>query len=266
METIGIIAAMSQESNALLRLIRQSERSDLGPYRCYRFRVSGWECWLLTSGMGIRRAARATRALIDATSPQLLVSVGIAGAANADLEVGDVVASRNNCLFEDGIAGPFQPLGRLSEAAWQAAEKALQSGGAGLYPGTAVTTHGAQSVQQMPEQVENPILEMETAGILSAAAEKSLPVLSLRAISDGPRAPIPFNLEQMMDEQDNLRTGVIIQTILGHPRMLPQLVRMGRNSRLAADNAALALLAALSQPGPVIIPLKQLNKTLRSLP
>ena len=204
--------------------------------------------------MGIRRAAQATRALIEAASPQLLVSVGIAGAVNADLEIGDVVASRINCLFEDGIAGPFKPLARLSEAAWQVAEKALQSGGAGLYPGTAVTTHGAQPVQHLLEHMENPVLEMETAGIMSAAAEKSIPVLSLRAISDGPRAPIPFNLEQMMDEQENLRTGAIIQTILSHPRMLPQLVRMGRNSRLAADNAALALLAVLSQSGPIINP------------
>jgi hypothetical protein len=58
----------------------------------------------------------------------------------------------------------------------------------------------------------------------------------------------------MMDEKDNLRNGEIIKTILRHPRMLPQLVRMVRNSRKAADNAALALVAALSQAGPVIIP------------
>jgi hypothetical protein len=79
-------------------------------------------------------------------------------------------------------------------------------------------------------------------------------LLSLRSISDGPRAPIPFDLEAMMDEQDNLRNGEIIKTILGHPGILPQLVRMGRNSRQAADNAAIALIAALSQPGPVITP------------
>jgi len=50
--------------------------------------------------------------------------------------------------------------------------------------------------------MENPVLEMETTGIMSAAAEKSIPVLSLRAISDGPRAPIPFDLETMMDKNE----------------------------------------------------------------
>jgi adenosylhomocysteine nucleosidase len=255
METIGIIVAMPQESDALLRLIESRDCSDLATYRCYRFRILDRECWLLTSGMGRQRAAEAARALMDASNPQLLVSGGIAGAVNADLEIGDVVASTDTCFLDKaGLPGPFQPLARLSEAAWQAAKQALQPGRAGLYPGTAITTHGALLIQPQPPQLTNPVLEMETAGIASAAAEKSIAVLSLRSISDGPRAPIPFNLEQMLDEQDNLRTGEIIKTILRHPGMLPQLVRMGRNSRLAADNAAIALIAALSQLGPVITP------------
>ena len=253
METIGILAAMSQESNAFLHLIEQRECSKLGTYQCFRFRIQNRECWLLTSGMGFQRATEATRALIDAASPQLLVSIGIAGAVNADLKIGDVIASSSTCyLDKEGVPGPFQPLTRLSEAARQAAKQALQAGGVGLYPGTALTTHGTQFIQQQAAQFSNPVLEMETAGIAGVAAEKGLPLLSLRAISDGPRAPIPFSLEKMMDEHDNLRNGEIIKTILGHPKMLPQLVRMGGNTRKAADNAALALFAILSQPGPVI--------------
>jgi hypothetical protein len=93
---------------------------------------------------------------------------------------------------------------------------------------------------------------METAGIAGVAAEDGLPLLSLRAISDGPRAPIPFDLERMMDKQDNIRSGELLKALVGHPKMLSQLVRMVRNSRLAANTAALALFAALNQPGPVI--------------
>ena len=254
METIGIIAAMPQESNALLRLIGPRERTDLGAYRYYRFRLLNRACWLLLSGMGLQRATQATLVLIDAASPQVLVSVGVAGAVNAYLEIGDVVVSRKTCRLDKGLAGQFQPLARLSEAAWQAAKQTLQAGGASLYHGTAVTTRGSQFIQQQPVQMENPILEMETAGIAGAAAERGIPLLSLRGISDGPRAPIPFNLEAMMDEQEALRSGEIIKKLLGHPQLVPSLVRMGRNTRKAADAAALALVAALSQPGPVITP------------
>ena len=205
--------------------------------------------------MGLRRAALAARALIDAAGPQLLVSLGVAGAVDADLEIGDVVAARNTCLLDKhGLPGPFQPLAVLSETAWQAARLALQPGGAGLYYGTAVTTHASQFIRQRPQQLTNPVLEMETAAIAAVAAGQGLPLLSLRAISDGLRAPIPFNLERMLDGQDNLRTVEILKTILRHPGILPQLLRMGRNTRQAAANAALALLAILTQPGPVIFP------------
>ena len=94
------------------------------------------------------------------------------------------------------------------------------------------------------------VLEMETAGIASLAAEKGLPLLSLRAISDGPSAPIPFDLAEMMDENANLRTDRLIKAILLHPRILFQSMRMRRNSVVAADYAALALHSALSHlPG-----------------
>jgi adenosylhomocysteine nucleosidase len=114
METIGIIAAMSQERDAVLRFVHKWEGSALGPFRCQRFQLADRDCILVTSGMGLKRAAEAARTLIEATSPQLLVSVGVAGAVNADLEIGDVVASRNTCLLDQGVLGPSQPLALLS--------------------------------------------------------------------------------------------------------------------------------------------------------
>jgi adenosylhomocysteine nucleosidase len=252
MESIGILAAMPQESAAMLHLLHDSERTSLGSFRCDRFRLLDRDCWLLTSGMGIERAARAARMLIETIHPQLLVSVGVAGAVNADLEIGDVVAARTTCLLEQGRLGQSQPLAYLSDAAWQAAVQALQPRQARLLPGTAVTTRGTQSIQAQP--VENPILEMETAGIAGVAAENGIPLLSLRAISDGPRAPIPFDLEAMLDADSNLRMGAIMKSLLAHPKMIPALLRMSRNTTKAAQNAAIALVAALRQPGPVVAP------------
>ena len=254
METIGIIAAMSQERDAILRFIEVSDRRTLGPFRYDRFRLSDRDCWLLTSGMGPERAAQAARTLIESIHPGLLVSVGVAGGVNADLEIGDVVTSRKTCRLDKGLPGPFQPLAILSEAAWQASALALQAGGARLVTGTALTTRGSQFIQPQLEELTNPVLEMETAGIAQVSAQQSVPLLSLRAISDGPLAPIPFDLETVMDEQYNLRNGKIIRTILSHPQTIPQFLQMGRNTSKAANNAAIALIAALSQTKPVAVP------------
>ena len=48
---------------------------------------------LVTSGMGMRRASEAARELIKTNAPCLLISFGIAGAVEADLEIGDVVVA-----------------------------------------------------------------------------------------------------------------------------------------------------------------------------
>jgi adenosylhomocysteine nucleosidase len=252
METVGILAAMSQERDALLRFVHDWERTDLGPFRCDRFSIQKRFCLLVTSGMGSRRAAQAAELLITSSHPQLLVSVGVAGAVFTDLQVGDVVAARNTCSLEAGWPGPLQPLALLSDAAWQAAEQVLQKRKVRLFSGTAVTTRGSQSIQHQPAEMINPVLEMETTGIASVALEHGLPLLSLRAISDSPAAPIPFDLEEMLDEQDNLRMGEIVRLTLRHPVLIPRLIRMGRNTTQAAENAALALVAALNVPAAVI--------------
>jgi adenosylhomocysteine nucleosidase len=254
METIGIIAAMSQERHAVLHLVQRWERTTLGSNRCQRFQLAERDCWLLMSGMGTIRVAQAMRALIDASLPDLLVSVGVAGAVNADLEIGDVVASRNTCLLNQGVLDSFQSLAHLSDAAWRAAEQALQARRRRLLSGTAVTTRGSQWIQARPGEMTNPVLEMETAGIAQIAVERGIPLLSLRAISDGPRSPIPFDLEAVMGEQYNLHYGEIIKRIFRHPLLFPLFLQMGRNTRMAAENAAMALIAILSQPEPVISP------------
>ena len=254
METIGLIAAMPQESDALLRCIKGWKRIVLGPFRGARFRLMDRECLLATSGMGLKRAVDATRALLAGSSPQLLVSFGIAGAVNDDLNVGDVVVSGKTCLLDKGRPGKFQSLAALSEAAWKAANQILQPDSARLVPGIAITTRGSQVILQQLGEMTHPVLEMETAGIAQVAAEMGIPLLSIRSVSDGPQSPIPFDLEAILDEKDNLRIGKLFMLVLCRPQLIFKSRQMMQHSRKAADHAARALVAVLSQPGPIISP------------
>jgi nucleoside phosphorylase len=198
METIGLIAAMTSESDTLLRCIRRWKRVKIGPFSGARFQLADRDCLMLTSGMGLKRAADAARILLAEAAPQLVVSFGIAGAVNANLEIGDVVLADKTCLFDKGQPGEFLSLAALSPTAWEAAERAANLAGMRLLHGTAITTRGAQVDPQRLAGMINPVLEMETVGIAQTAAGAGVPLLSMRAISDGPRAPIPFDLEAMM--------------------------------------------------------------------
>lgn len=252
METIGLIAAMALESGALLRYIKGWKRTRFGQFRGYRFQMMNRDCLLVTSGMGLTRATNATRALLAESGLHLLVSFGIAGAVNADLNIGDVVISGNTCLLDKGLLGQPKPLAPLSEAARNAAKEVLLADGARLLQGTAITTLGALVVGQQLWKMPNPVLEMETAGIAQAAAEKGIPFVSIRAISDGPQAPIPIDLEAVMDDEHNFRIGRMLKMFLRRPQIIFQSRQMMQNSRKAANHAAEALVAVLSQLSPIM--------------
>ena len=113
METIGLVAAMTQERDALLRCVTGWSKIALGPFPGHCFELRGQTCVLVTCGMGIRRAGEAARCLLERVAPQALVSFGIAGAVEADLEIGDVVAAESAGALDQGVLGPLAPL-----AAW----------------------------------------------------------------------------------------------------------------------------------------------------
>ena len=245
MATIGLIAAMSQESNAFLRYIKKRKRIALGGFNCKSFELYEHHCMLVTSGMGMRRASEAARELFKTEAPRMLISFGIAGAVEADLEIGDVVIPEAYCKLVNGVTGPLMPLEPWNGAAREAAARTLAGRGARLFVGTAVTTGGSQVGDDQLGEMKHPILEMETAGIAQVAAEIGIPLLSIRAISDGPRAPIPLNLGEIMDEDANLRISRALMAIARHPSLMFQLRRMIQNTKIAADNAAAALFHAL---------------------
>ncbi|MRR32935.1 hypothetical protein EG834_21965, partial [bacterium] len=241
MHTVGLVAAMPQESKALLKQVASWKPHKIGRFRAYRFEISQWDCWLIESGMGVVHAGDATRVLLKEVEPRLLVSFGIAGAVEAELQIGDVVAAEGTCILQGNKLTSVQPLALVSQQARKAVSAALKKEGGKLCLGTTITTRGSQLTGMRPGIPVHPVLEMETAGILQSAQEYGVPLVVLRAISDGPAAPIPFDIESMMDGDYNLRIGRILGAILRRPKILRQALQMSKNSEIAASNAAIAV-------------------------
>ena len=109
--------------------------------------------------------------------------------------------------LEQALAGNLQRLEPWPAATQESVERTLAGRGARLFTGTAVTTGGSQISGDQVRDLIHPILEMETAGIAQVAANFGIQLLSIRAISDGPRAPIPFNLGEVMDDGCKFTSG-----------------------------------------------------------
>ncbi len=237
---------MVEECRPLLRRVQGVEAFRLGNFPGYRFKFGNWDCLLVQSGIGMKRTEDAARALLAVAKSRLLVSFGIAGAVDNELQIGDVVAIRSVLLLNAGIPGLPVGLATFSNEAQEAITEALRPHRARLIWGSALTTRGSQVIKAELPEIENPVLEMETAAIAKAAAQSGVPLLALRAISDNPAEPLPVNPNDVMDEDYRLQIGKMVRILILHPKILLRAGRMQRNSALAAENAALAVMAALS--------------------
>src|SRR5271157_1824979 len=246
MKAIGLIAALPQEIAPFLRQAGQFERLRLGKFTAYSFRLPDLQGVLVRSGVGLKRALAASRTLIAAARPDLLVSFGVAGSARPGPQVGDVVIARAACLLENAasIDSYFQ-LAQLSAPARQAVWDVLGARQARLLSGIIFTTYGSQELPPLPSQIVNPLLDMETAGIAQVASSCSIPLLGLRAISDSVEHPLPFDLAMFYDQQQNLRLGRLVTMLIRHPRRLAQAMSFSQNVKLASENLAVALFEAL---------------------
>jgi adenosylhomocysteine nucleosidase len=247
MDTIGLLVAIASERNALLRYIKGWKTIKVDDLKGVYFELPGKACILLTSGIGAQHACTATLKLIQHYSPQQLVSFGIAGAVKDDLLIGDVIVIRAVCQLRGNTLSPMQRLPLWSDEGLALTKHELAKHNTRLFTGTAVTTRGNQPVDTLLDDVEHPVLEMETAGIARVAEAHGIPLSALRAISDGPGAPIPFDLGSMMDENAHLRAGRILMEIVRHPQITVKFPQLLRNARIAADRAAVALVTLLGQ-------------------
>jgi len=83
--------------------------------------------------------------------------------------------------------------------------------------GTFITTAEIISKRDMtellPAGVVNPVLEMETAAVARASDEGKIPLIAIRAISDGPEEELKFAIKEFTDREMNLRLWKVLVTM-----------------------------------------------------
>ncbi len=246
--TVGLIAAMHMEARPVLRLLGRGRPFPLPGYRARLLTVAGVDCILVESGIGIEKAYAAARALLAAAAPRYLLSYGVAGAVEKEVGIGDAIVPSQVTLLDRGATGPGLRLAALSAKARAAVKRALETRGAHLFDGTAITTRGPQPTTRELVGWQHPVLDMETAGFGRAAQEHGTPLLSIRTVSDNPDEPFPLPMETFIDSRGNFRPGRMIAAILRRPGVLGKLIGVGRNGQRAAQNAAAAVAAVLEDP------------------
>ena len=252
--TIGLVAAMPEEIKPLLKKAGRFSREPCDSFTLYRFALADRQICLMESGMGARRAAAATRALIAACSPSMIINIGFAGAVTNGVSVGDIVIATR--VIDGGDGEPDR-----SEFSAGGGDPALMqpqlSEAPGRYLATAATFISAQRIlnkrelaARLPRDSGDYVLDMETATVVAAARDAKLPVLAIRAVSDGADEELGFSIDEFTDESMTVRPWRVLTTIAKKPWIIPQLIRLAGNVKRAGNNLSDALIDALHQLPP----------------
>lgn len=257
-KTIGLVAAMPEEIQPLLRHSGKYTRENVAGFNLYRFTLRGRNAALIESGIGAARAADATGILINATDPGIIINFGFAGAILAGPAVGDVVIANRLLLFKERL---FTEQAGLTSALTDSLALLVGDGCPGkdfrIQRGAFITTGEIVAKRRLagllPAGLLNPVVEMETVAVARHAARAQIPLVAIRGISDGADEELGFTIDEFTDREMNIRAWKVLRTAALKPRIIPQLFRLARNSKKAGENLAAALVALVenlpSYPG-----------------
>ncbi|SNB46370.1 phosphorylase [Geobacter sp. DSM 9736] len=244
--TIALLAALPEEIRTLIRKAGGKKRKSVSRFPCYELDRYG-EIIVVETGMGPINAEEAAKAIAVNLRPHFFINFGFAGAIAPGPAIGDIAVGRRLFIHQNGCLREEEG---LTPALSEIAESALvPAAGYKSFAATIVTT--AQILDKkmlersLPADVIDPVIEMETAAVAKVAAEHQIPFLALRGISDAAEEELGFSLDEFTDSNMRIRTRKVLLTIARRPMILPQLIRLGRNSRIAGQNLAEAVLTVL---------------------
>ena len=199
MTKLGIIGAMAVEIAALKENMKNMTVTTRTGMEFYEGTLQGLPVVVVQSGIGKVNAAMCTQILCDCFGVTHIVNTGIAGSLCAELDIGDLVISRDAIYHDFDLHFWGRPIGQvpgMDVTAFPADEKMMElafAAAESVNPGhnkTGTVASGDQFIcsREQKEKIiadTNAICaEMEGAAIAHTAYRNGIPFVIIRAISD----------------------------------------------------------------------------------
>ena len=193
---IGIIVAMRKELELLLPLLHDGEQSRMGGFEFYCGTIGKHDVMVMQCGIGKVNAAMGALMLVNNFGPDYVINSGVAGGADPDVKVMDVVAS-SRVSYHDVWCGPESEVGQVQGLPlhFESSTRLLDllPGRSDIHKGLIcsgdqfIDTHEAlQRIKcNFPEALA---VDMESGAIAQVCYLNQVPFLVLRVISDSPGA------------------------------------------------------------------------------
>ena len=227
---IAITFALPAESSEFLSRLDAKSR-DRNGIRTTRGTIDDRTIEILHTGVGEKVCRERIGKFLQTQQFAFLISAGFAGALNDQLQVGDLLVARNFSTVD--LRRSF-----FSSSAFRMADLLTLPG---LIDSREERNHVARTTGAAA-------VDMETEFIARACAERAVPLLSLRVITDTPREPFPAPPKVLFDiERQRTPMAPLAIFFLTHPTRIPRLVQFARRIARARNVLANALVAVANK-------------------
>lgn len=220
---IGVFAAMQSEVDACPPALRSAGQRQVGRFTVFEG-DAGFVC---RTGIG-PVAGEATHLVAGELSPRVVLSVGTCGGLNDAAGSGEIILCGH--LHEWSDPPPDEPHAvTADERLLAAALEAAKASGVSARKGSSVSVDEPAWTPDdklaLRNWLNHDIVEMESYWIGRAAAEKGLPYLAIRVVTDGHGDTLP-NIPGLIDGEGMVDQAKLLEYAQAHPEVVPLLAEM----------------------------------------
>ena len=223
---IVVTFALPTESSAFIRFLKNVRRDGAVVRGNVEHRT--WDISVVHTGVGAAKCEERLGNFLRAETPELLITSGFCGGTTDELHPGDLVIADNasdlsrkaRAILPGAVVGKIQSADRIVDPAVDRYEIGRE--------------HGAIAI------------DMETKTIMRLCAERSIPVLALRVISDSPAAPFPAPPNVLFDmEAQRTKFTALVANLARDPASAVRLAQFSQQITRAKTKLADALCAVI---------------------
>ena len=237
-ETIAILGAVSEEIAGIKREINISDRVRLDKSEAWFGKYQGRNIVLVRTGVGRKRAQNATQQVIDKFNPEVIISMGYAGALTEGLNVGDMFVA-SAILSPESDSTSFE-MDDPKNLKWlELANKTPPPENVKLKIGRLITVdmvvHTPKAKKELGSRFRAEAVEMETLEIALLTRVNQIAFISIRGISDAVNHEL-IDCSSFLGsdgELSKLRAGWYVLT---HPKSLKNAFSLRSNTQIATQN------------------------------
>ncbi len=234
---IGLVCALAIEVDPLLKRCAKVRKYTGGKFTFRGGRYDDIRLAFVQSGMGFAKAREASKLLIDAHTPDWVLSIGFSGGLLPEMKVGDLVMA-NSIVDTHG--------NELNVDLKMADDREN-----GMYVGRLVNTDAiVRSVVEkkaLAETHQAIAVDLESLAVAQMCQETGTRFMAVRVISDDLSADLPPEVMSVIGASGAMRVGSAIGSLWKRPSSIKDLWRLREYAHQAAERLATFLDGVLLQ-------------------